>query len=71
MKKSVVMDSEKLSKRYKFNVSKVIRSWKKGYSDLEISANLGIDFFMLKQLRYELESEHMRSRYLRWIEKLH
>ncbi|MFZ3172474.1 MAG: hypothetical protein WA118_10915 [Carboxydocellales bacterium] len=70
MNKKVVIDPEKLSKKYKFNVSKVIRGWKKGLSDLEISTDLGIDFFMLKQLRFEVESEHMRARYLRWLEKL-
>lgn len=70
MKKMAAIDPEKLSKKYKFNVNKVIRAWKKGLSDLEISTNLGIDFFMLKQLRFEVESEHMRFRYLRWLEKL-
>jgi hypothetical protein len=68
--KKVVIDPEKLSKKYKFNVSKVIRAWKKGLSDLEISTDLGINFLMLKQLRFEVESEHMRARYLRWLEKL-
>lgn len=70
MGKKAVIDPEKLSKKYKFNVNKVIRAWKKGLSDLEISSSLGIDFFLLKQLRFEVESEHMRARYLRWLEKL-
>lgn len=69
MKKQII-DPEKLSKKYKFNVNKVIKAWKKGLSDLEVSASLGIDFFLLKQLRSEVESEHMRARYLRWLQKM-
>lgn len=69
MKKKSIINEEKLSKKYKFNVARVIQAWKKGQSDLEISSGLGIDFFALKQLRYEVESEHMRARYLRWLEK--
>lgn len=69
MKKQVI-DPEKLSKKYKFNVQKVIRAWKQGASDLEISSTLDLDYFLLKQLRYEVESEHMKARYLRWIQRV-
>ncbi|HEX3032878.1 MAG TPA: hypothetical protein VHS59_11695 [Bacillota bacterium] len=69
MKKQTI-DAEKLSKKYKFNVQKVIRAWKQGASDLEVSSALDLDYFLLKQLRHEVESEHMKARYLRWLHRV-
>lgn len=70
MKTKDFIDLEKMSKKYRLNVKKVINGWKKGLSDLELSTSLGIDFFTLKQLRYEIESAHLRRRYLKWVEGL-
>ena len=43
-----------LSKKYKCDVSRLVRFWKKGKSDFEISQSLGIDMFKVVQIRQEI-----------------
>ncbi|MDX9872476.1 MAG: hypothetical protein RBT41_08665 [Clostridia bacterium] len=48
------LNTTSLSKKYKCDVNKVIRSWKNEKSDFEISQNLGIDSVKLLQIRQEI-----------------
>ena len=68
-KNNLDLDTEKLTRKYRTNVSKIIRAWKKGLSDFEISLSLGIDFNLLQQIKHEIETEHLKHRYQRWLTK--
>lgn len=67
LKNKVMLDEQKLTKKYKVNVPRIIRAWKKGYSDVEISEALYVDLGTLNQLRYDIETEYLKSRYNRWL----
>lgn len=56
------LDHKALSKKYRTSVKKIISAWKKGYSDMEISQNLGIDMFTLQQIKTDIELTHRRLR---------
>lgn len=43
-----------LSKKYKCDVGRLVRSWKRGKSDFEISQSLGIDMIKVMQIRQEI-----------------
>jgi len=43
-----------LSKKYKCDVGKLVRFWKKDKSDFEISQSLGIDMMKVMQIRQEI-----------------
>ncbi|MEG6617130.1 hypothetical protein V6C27_12000 [Peptococcaceae bacterium 1198_IL3148] len=60
-KKSPV-DEKKLSKKYRTNVSSLIRWWKNGKSDVEIATATGIDLLTLKKIKSEIEIAHRRQR---------
>lgn len=62
-RQKTVVDTEKLSKKYRTNVSKIISAWKKGKNDLEISSSLNIELTKLQRIRTEIEQAHNRSRY--------
>ncbi len=51
-----------LSKKYKCDVKKIIRSWKKDKGDFEISKTLGIDMLKIVQLRQEIGGIYERER---------
>lgn len=56
------MDEKKLSKKYRTNVSNLIRWWKAGKSDAEIASSIGIDAFTLQAIKSEIEIAHRRHR---------
>lgn len=60
--KEPIVDEKKLSKKYRTNVSNLIRWWKIGKSDVEIASSTGIDAFTLKQIKSEIEIAHRRHR---------
>jgi uncharacterized protein (DUF433 family) len=60
-KKSLV-DDKKLSKKYRTNVSNLIKWWKNGKSDVEIATATGIELLTLKQIKSEIEIAHRRQR---------
>lgn len=66
-KREDIIDFAKLSKKYRTNVKRIVSLWQKGKDDFEVSSSLGIDYFSLKQLRYEIEQAHLRHRYQSWI----
>lgn len=51
-----------LSKKYKYDVRKLIRSWKNGKSDLEIAQSLGVDIHKIQQVRQEISFIYERDR---------
>ncbi|MHB8172168.1 MAG: hypothetical protein ACYDG6_11605 [Thermincolia bacterium] len=66
-KNNLNLDTEKLTRKFRTNVPRIISAWKKGLSDFEISLSLGIDFNLLQQIKREIEIEHLRLRYQRWL----
>lgn len=56
------VNTKSLSKKYKIDVNKIIKAWKKGYNDFEVASSLGIDICRLAQLRYEIELEHQKNK---------
>ncbi|MGB9804238.1 hypothetical protein [Desulfofundulus sp.] len=59
------IDEKSLSRKYKTNVSRLIRAWKKGLSDMEISSSTGIDMATLNRIRSDIEMAHRRLRLAR------
>ncbi|MEW5953712.1 MAG: hypothetical protein AB1815_08245 [Bacillota bacterium] len=57
-----VVDEKKLSKKYRTNVVKLIRAWKKGRSDMEIASATGIDMMTLHRIKGDIELAHRRQR---------
>jgi len=56
------IDEKSLSKKYRTNVHTLIRAWKKGYSDYDISRHTGINPLTLQQIRSDIELTHRRLR---------
>jgi len=56
------VDQKKLSKKYRLEIAPVIRAWKNGRSDQEISSAMGVDLWKLNQLRNDLQKAHTRYR---------
>lgn len=54
------IDEKSLSRKYRTNVSRLIRAWKRGLSDMEIAASTGIDPATLHQIRGDIELAHRR-----------
>ncbi|MFZ5597185.1 MAG: hypothetical protein ACOY31_09280 [Bacillota bacterium] len=59
------IDEKSLSKKYRTNVVRLIRSWKKGLTDMEISRETGIDPAKLKYIKADIELAHRRLRQAR------
>lgn len=57
-----VIDDKKLSKKYRTNVVKLIRAWKKGHSDMEIASCTGINMTTLHKIKGDIELAHRRQR---------
>lgn len=55
-------DRKALSKKYRTNVGRLIQAWKKGMSDQEIAARLGIKPSVLYLIRQDIETAHTRVR---------
>jgi len=56
------LDEKTLSKKYRTDVNRLIRAWKKGLSDQEISFRTGIKPSILRLIRQDIELEHRRHR---------
>ncbi|AQS57818.1 hypothetical protein [Desulforamulus ferrireducens] len=56
------IDEKALSKRYRTSVSKIIRLWKSGRSDMEVASLTGLDLFTLRQIKNDIELAHRRAR---------
>lgn len=59
------VDTKKLSQKYRTNVPRLIRAWKKGISDPEISRYTGLHVSTLHQIKGDLELAHRRARLAR------
>lgn len=62
MKKDHQLNLSSLSKKYRCDVNRLIRFWKKGHNDFEISQALGIDMIKLLQIRQEIASIYEKKR---------
>lgn len=60
--RAIEINTAKLSQKYRANVPSLIRAWKKGTSDLEISFRTGINLTTLSQIKCDLEMAHRRAR---------
>lgn len=58
-------DDKNLSKKYRTNVTRLIRAWKKGMSDSEVSRFTGVDPVTLYHIRSDIEIAHRRMRLAR------
>ncbi len=56
------LDEKTLSKKYRTDVNRLIRAWKKGLSDQEISFRTGIKPSIMRLIRQDIELEHRRHR---------
>lgn len=54
VQKKPQLNTTALSKKYKCDVNRIVRLWKKDKSDFEISQSLSIDSIKLLQLRQEI-----------------
>ncbi|SHF14404.1 hypothetical protein SAMN02745218_01542 [Desulfofundulus australicus DSM 11792] len=59
------IDVKSISRKYRTNVSRLIRAWKKGLSDMEIASTTGIDPATLNRIRSDIEMAHRRLRLAR------
>lgn len=59
------IDEKSLCKKYRTNVARLIRAWKKGLSDIEIARETGIDLLKLQQIKTDIELAHRRLRMAR------
>ncbi|MFZ5646178.1 MAG: hypothetical protein ACOY30_00995 [Bacillota bacterium] len=59
------IDEKLLSKKYRTNVVRLIRAWKKGLTDFEIARETGIDPVKLRQIKADIEMAHRRLRLAR------
>ena len=56
------INTQKISQKYRTNVPRLIRAWKKGISDPEIAQHTGVNMTTLHQIKNELELAHRRVR---------
>jgi len=61
-KKKGPIDTVALSKKYKCDVNRIIRAWKNGKNDYELSQALGINTIKLMQIRQEIAAAHEKER---------
>lgn len=59
------IDEKFLCKKYRTNVSRLIRAWKKGLSDMEIAQETGISAAKLLHIKADIEMAHRRIRQAR------
>ncbi|MCL5056558.1 MAG: hypothetical protein M1130_00880 [Actinobacteria bacterium] len=59
------IDEKSLCKKYRTNVARLIRAWKKGFTDMEIAQETGIDPIKLQQIKSDIEMAHRRLRQAR------
>lgn len=56
------VDVNVLIKKYKCDIRRIIKLWKKGKNDFEISQSLGLDMFKIIQIRQDLACLHEKAR---------
>jgi hypothetical protein len=56
------LDEKTLSKKYRTDVNRLIRAWKKGLSDQEISFRTGVKPSILQLIKQDIELDHRRHR---------
>lgn len=56
------LDERTLSKKYRTDVNRLIRAWKKGLSDQEISFRTGVKPSTLHLIKQDIELDHRRHR---------
>jgi hypothetical protein len=61
-KKKSPVDTVVLSKKYKCDINRIIRAWKNGKNDYELSQVLGINTIKLMQIRQEIATAHEKER---------
>ncbi len=59
------IDEKSLCKKYRTNVARLVKAWKKGLSDMEIARETGIDLLRLQQIKTDIEMAHRRLRLAR------
>lgn len=57
------IDATALSKKYKCDIKRIIRAWKNGKNDYELSQTLGIDMLKIMQIRQEITYTHEKARH--------
>ena len=55
-------DEKALSKKYRTDVGRLIRAWKKGFSDQDITLKTGVKASTLFLIKQDLELAHRRFR---------
>jgi len=60
-------DTRELCRKYRTNVPRLIRAWKKGFNDLELSRVTGVNVATLNRIRSEIELHHRRARLARML----
>lgn len=60
--KAPEIDEKSLSKKYRTSVTRLIRAWKSGQSDVEIASQTGVDLTTLRQIKTDIELAHRRIR---------
>jgi len=58
----VLIDTKELSRKYRANVPRLIRAWKKGLTDMELAHRTGIKITTLYRIRNDIEFLHRRAR---------
>ena len=61
-KKKSPVNPVALSKKYKCDINRVIRAWKNGKNDFELSEALGINMYKLIQIRQDITYAHEKAR---------
>jgi hypothetical protein len=56
------LDEKTLSKKYRTDVNRLIRAWKKGCSDQEIAFRTGVKPSTLYLIKQDIELDHRRHR---------
>ncbi len=56
------VDDKELSKKYRTNVGKLIRAWKRGISDQEIATKTGVATSTLHLIKQDIELTHRHMR---------
>lgn len=64
LKSKSPLNTAALSKKYKCDVNRLIRCWKNGKNDFEISQTLGLDMLKILQIRQEIAYLHEKERQL-------
>ena len=61
-KKKSPVDTVALSKKYKCDINRIIRAWKSGKNDYDLSQALGINTIKLMQIRQDIAAVHEKER---------